>query len=368
MRLDGKSNKRRAKSLTISKLSSVAAPAHEGAIAAIIKSKGVVDITKQMFVDVLEEMEVADAVRSELHDMWRMGEALHDSISSIVRDTDIVDKKSKIKESINQYIGAMNTKLDNSQTIKEKDKKKAKPKQSENSDETKMEQEADEMAKKEENVDVTAELAKMKKELETATKMVEMSDVVKSYYKGLPEDDKTEFIKMTVSEMEVEIEKAKDTGDETMTANGVTISKSAVGAEAFAFLKAQAEENAKDKAELVKERENRLLKEAAEKAETDFANLPGDSTEKGKAMMFINAMPETERETIKAMLKAGDTAVSDLFEEKGTVLGDSTIKTAGDKVSKMVDDYQTQHGVTKTEAWKAVMNRPEVINACKGVH
>jgi len=177
----------------------------------------------------------------------------------------------------------------------------------------------------------------------------------------------------------VEAEEAKKAAlakknDETLTINGREFKKSAVGEEAFAILKAQAEETevlrtqvTKTTEDLAKERDARRMGELTKRATDELGHLPGTPEEKAGVLKALDEMPEECRTTIEAMFKAGEGAMVHAFNTLGTQQGDVR-KAAGD-FKKRVAEVKSRDNCTESEAMaKARKEYPEEFKASQGAN
>jgi len=238
-----------------------------------------------------------------------------------------------------------------SRDYKDKDKEKTKKKEGET-----------EMKKEEVNALIEKSVGDLQAKLKVAETIAKMDDKTKSYYNGLGEKDQDEFLKMTNEEQKELAEPQPVVEDETLSANGITINKSSVGAEVFNFMKAQQEEVAQAKEIARLEKEKRELQDFTKQAELMFPNLPGESVKKGLVMKQLAAMPDQVRDVLTTMLKTGNEAIekSQAFEE----IGSDGVPLGGDdtpisKLNKMAVDRAAAKNITFADAYDEIIETPE---------
>jgi hypothetical protein len=146
-----------------------------------------------------------------------------------------------------------------------------------------------------------------------------------------------------------EIAKGKD---ETILVGGVELKKSAVGEGTFAALKAQASEiaKAKDEAETVA---------LTKRAETEFANLPGEPLAKARVLKAVAGLPEAERTTLEALLKAGNAALKSATTEVGKGGGAGGDADAEAKLETLAKSHAAENKVSIVKARAEVLETPE---------
>lgn len=310
MRFDGKTNPQIATSLKIGELSGVTVPAHEGAEVTILKFGTDVDtLIKSMFAEELADEKLEEAVRRWLDPLWQYNYALREAAEKIMQDPNITDKQAALRTSVSDYLKEVVQLFNNP------------PEASPMADNT---------------------------ELELFKALAQMTDAQKAHYQSLPEAEQADFLKLDGASRDL-IVKSAAVADETHTMlDGTVIAKSAAGA-LFATLKSQ-------DTQLRKMQEEQLMQKAIAQTTADFGNLPGEPLAKAKAVMGLNALDATTRTWITDTLKAADT----LYKERrqpAAAQGDAGEgASAASKLSKMVDDYQETHKVSKIAAMQAVVN------------
>lgn len=143
---------------------------------------------------------------------------------------------------------------------------------------------------------------------------------------------------------------AKRADDEILKVGETEIRKSAVGAEMFAFAKAQNEA-------LAKAREEAELTALAKRASTEFGALPGTDIMKARILKAASGMPEEVAKALEAVLTAGNAAMKFGFEKRG-VTGAVNAGSFSDKVAEI----QKRDGITKSRAFEvAALEHPELV-------
>lgn len=121
--------------------------------------------------------------------------------------------------------------------------------------------------------------------------------------------------------------------------------------------KAQADANEIIKAqgeEIAKMREERELDALTKVAERDYAHLPGKAVEKAKTLRALAKLGDEERKTIEAMLKGGEAAIRQGFNEIGK-RGSLTGNSAEQELDALAKAYATEKSVPFTVAYGKVL-------------
>lgn len=222
-----------------------------------------------------------------------------------------------------------------------------------------------EMKKEEVDVIVKEAVSTLEKRLAIAEAIAKMDDQTRAYYEGLSEKDQAAFLTEPVEKQKEAVEKSKTPSqpvdDEILTAGGVEIKKSKVGADVFNFMKAQQEEVKKAQEIARIEKEKRELQDFAKQAELMFPNLPGDTVKKGLVMKQLAGMPKEAMETLTAMLKSGNEALehAKVFKEIGIegVPVDDGSPTS--RLDKMAIEKARADDITEAQAYNAVLDTRE---------
>lgn len=321
MRFDNKTNPQRAKQLKIGELSGVTVPAHEGANVTMIKlAPDGEALLKSAYTEALSEIKVERTIRDQLDPMWEYQHALREAAEKIIQDPTVTDKPTAMREAVLGYIGSVMSLFNQQQP------------------------EATTMA------DNTTEL---QAERDLYKALSEMTDAQKAHYQQLQESDRADFLKLDAASRNLLVDCAKTADEQHTMLDGTVIAKSATGA-LFATLKSQ-------DLELRKMREDSLMQKAAAQVAAEIPDIPGEPMAKAKMLMGIQSLDTGAREMLNTTLKAAN----DLWKARKTPAGELTTedtdvaKAASGKLMKMVSDYQTAHGVSKSVAMQKVVNTTE---------
>lgn len=276
---------------------------------------------------------------------WRTGDALQDTVRSIVSDDELTadQKRAKIVEAAASYAEAV-TKLpllDGAEA--------GEPGEPVGPKESPMPDTAAQVA------DLTKTVEDLAKALEMAQAISKATDAEKAYMDGMSDEDKKAFMALKPEDRKAKMDMSKAL-DERVTIDGKEFAKSAVGADAFAVLKAQADKLAKaaDDAEAAK-----FAKVAAD----EYGHLPGEDVAKAQALRAVSKMAETDRRVIETMLKASDAKLAESMTETGHN-GDSSASGAYAKLAKAADEIAKRDGISKALAKaKAITENPELRKA-----
>lgn len=154
-------------------------------------------------------------------------------------------------------------------------------------------------------------------------------------------------------------------GDESVTIEGQTIKKSAVGPEMFAILKAQSEKIEKQGKELGSERDLRKMAELKKLADDKYPNIPGTVDERANMLKAIETMDEPLRKSFEATLNSAQKLAKMAFDTLGSDGGRDpvTAKAFEGKVAEI----KKRDSCTQQEAMqKARAEFPEEFKAYQG--
>lgn len=159
---------------------------------------------------------------------------------------------------------------------------------------------------------------------------------------------------------EAEVQKLKDAeiakNDEVITVGGKEIRKSKMDPEAFAVIKAQADDLAKRDDEIE-------LGKFQKRAEDEFGNLPGEPVAKAKALRAVSKLDEETRKTIETMLKSGNETVGKGMKEIGGNGGDPKdgLTKAETQIDAKAKEIAKRDSVTYEAAYtKALDENPDL--------
>jgi hypothetical protein len=341
MRTDGKDTKQKAQTLTIGKLSCVANPAHEGALAKLLKSKAITkgDIEKQTFMDALRGEQIEQITYEFMDQIWDLNYALKTSIGNTIKDEEIEDKKQAIQSNISDYVTAVTTVVNSATFIK-------------SGGEAEMGEKA-----------LQKQLDDLQAKLDRSESINKMDGPTKTHFDSLDTDNQDSFLAKSESERAgiiskaaedaKEAEKLAKANEETFTSNsGQVIMKSEHGESTFRILKDQDEQIKKGAEDVKIEKEKREIQEFSKRAEDLFPNLPGDPMKKGQILKSIEEMTDKDAAaTMMAMLKSGNETNSVLFKELG-VDGDGDVGSdAESKLNKMAEEIAKVKKITFAKAY-----------------
>lgn len=327
------------------------------AFVSIIKMEGgQEEVAKRMFEEVLSEMIEDEKPWKYCEELFQTNNALRQSVSSIVHDARIEDKKSAILQSLQQFVQVFTSMVIDTDVIKSLESIFAP------SGEIKQ----------------TQEVEVMEKGLKFYKAYSALTDEQKVVFDKMDEASQEALLK-TEGDAEVDVDALKKSldgkkvtkkrtvppvTDETFEMDGETISKSVVGEVAFKLLKAQTvkmeslEKQAADDRQLAKEeRDARILKELSEEAVKLWPNLPGTAIEKGETLRAIRALPENVQKAQLAMLAAGNSTSSVLFKEHGNG-GDGDSLDANAKLTKLAKEHAEKAGIDFHKAYTEILDTP----------
>ena len=347
MRTDGKDNKQKAQTLTIGKLSCVANPAHEGALAKLLKTKAITkdDVQKQTFMEALKVEQIEQITYEFMGQIWDLNYALKTSIGNTIKDEEIEDKKQVIQSNISDYVTAVTTVVNSATFIKSGGN-----------------EEMDEKVQK--------QLDDLQAKLERSESINKMDGPTKTHFDSLDIDGQDSFLAKSDTERAGIITKAADdaeeaeklakANEETFESDGQVIKKSVVGAETFAILKSQDAKIKKALADTAIEKEKREIQEFSKRAEEMFPNLPGDPLKKGQILKSIEEMRDKDAAaTMMAMLKSGNETNSVLFKELGVDGGGDDDSSAEAKLDTMAKEISKIKKISFEKAYVEALDTEE---------
>jgi hypothetical protein len=216
--------------------------------------------------------------------------------------------------------------------------------------------------------ELSEKLAAVEAEKAEAEALGKLSDEEKEYAKSLEADARKEFLALSDDKRRQRM-RDLNKNDEVITVEGRAIRKSVVGEDQFAVFKSlqdrfekQETDRAAERAELVKEREQRETAVLTKRVDDDFKHLPGEILEKVEAFRAIAKMEEGARKALERMLSAGEKAISAGFESLGHHR-EALTKTAED-FQKRVDEIREKEDCSHTKALQRARKRfPEEFEA-----
>lgn len=193
----------------------------------------------------------------------------------------------------------------------------------------------------------------LQKELDAATQQIaelnvlaKMSDDEKSYMKNMSEEDRKAFMELSDEERKKRMKAQKSDDESFEDTDGNTITKSAVGAEAFKIMKSQNDR-------LAKMEEQAAVAEAMDLVKSICPELPGEPEAKAGALRkALSSLSEDEFEVLTKALKAGDAAMKVRKQPAGhqQPVGSGDAKKAFDDG---IEKIMTDKGISKVKAMQS---------------
>lgn len=363
MRFDGKTNKQRAQTLVLNKLSNVVKPAQGPAIAQIIKSQDDEEVFKLLFDTVIEEMEIEDNLREILREYNRNEAAINRSLYTIVGEEDNPDKVEAMRRSITQFIEALQAMIQDDELFKGAELDKDLVIKATQEVLNKLTKE-DEMPKE--------ELEKLQKQMDEMTAKLFASDTInglseddRGLYKSFSKEDQEKFVKQETTEDErtAMLEDARrrrrmQKNDETLKIGDTTIAKSDVGEGVFAILKAQQVQLDASNTTIKKMEEDAKQKDLEKRAAEMWPNLPGTVQDKARTLKNIEEMPADQQSAQFAMMKTSNEAMDNVFKELGH--NSQEVSKGEDALKAMAKEIQTANPeFTYEQAYAKAMKTPK---------
>lgn len=208
-----------------------------------------------------------------------------------------------------------------------------------------------------------------KKAAEDALKIEkQMTADEKDYCQGMSADEKSAFMAKPPEERKKEMNKRAE-GDETVTVEGQTIKKSAVGEAQFAIIKAQAERIAKSEKAIADEIEKREVAEFTKRADEAYKHVPGSVEERANVLRHISKLENEElRKSLDAILESAEKLAKAGFAKLGAKGGkpeDQNLEKQAREFMSKVDNIRRDFPkMTRQEALsKARRDNPELFKA-----
>lgn len=188
---------------------------------------------------------------------------------------------------------------------------------------------------------------------QTLSKVLAFSDEEREVYKSLADADKQTFLEADTEARKEVITKAKTPPDvpEVISKQLTELTKRADAAEARA---ATAEKQANEA------REAARYQELCKSADSDYAALPGTTTEKAETLKALDKLTEEEREKVSKLLTAGNAAIATQLKPVGKDTG-SNGNDAWSQIEKKAKAYATENKVSLAKAHDLVLEaEPEL--------
>lgn len=307
------------KRLTLGEISEVDNPAQEQALATIMKAKhgdkavaiakayiGERDRNAKSFRECFEAAAKEKAYWEAQEELYPALSAFDNSIRTIAGDENLTpdQKQSRATESAMDFLTTLRELLPEVEDELMKAVEKASKAAGDQpvSTEVSMTDKTDQVAELESKLaDLEKSLEVEKSAREEAETVAKMSDAEKAYMGGLSDDEKEKFRKMKPEDRASAMKVAK-ASDESVTVEGETVYKSAVGDATFAlYRRLEAVEKS-----AAADREAATLVRLEKRAGDEFANLPGEPVKLAKALGAIEGLGAEVRETIEGVFKAAE--------------------------------------------------------------
>ena len=211
------------------------------------------------------------------------------------------------------------------------------------------------LTKKEEGIDLNEGIQKALQSVTTELSDVLSKSVEEAVAKALESKKEPEKKEPEGKEPEQK-ETKKSLEDETCTFNGVTISKSVIGAEAFDGIIAMQKELAKTQHEA-------LMKGLEVEVEKSYPNLPGEARDKAILLNSINQMPENISKMAKEYLSKANENLGEVLEKSiGTEKPAPDVtakKEAEQKLDALAKEIMEKENLSFGDAYTKALNSPE---------
>jgi hypothetical protein len=184
------------------------------------------------------------------------------------------------------------------------------------------------------------ELAAAKAEAAIQKSIAELSDAERAHYRGLDETGRGSFLKLSTIERAEKVRAASE-------ANPVVYT-SPISGEAFRKsddprLVAMAKRADEQSQALALEKAAREDEQFAKRADAELKNMPGDQKVKVELLKVVEGIKDQPtRDGAKALLKAGNDALSKAFETRGTTSGGDG-KSAHEKLEGIAKSLRVQN-------------------------
>lgn len=194
-------------------------------------------------------------------------------------------------------------------------------------------------------------------ELQLAKAYGALTDAQKAYAADLPEgDERNAFIQKSDAEREAIVEKATAEDPVVYTRlDGTELRKSA--GDLVIQLAKDADES---KRELLAEKAARSQDRLQKRADSELANLPGESVAKVALLRAVEGISdEAVRKQVDGLLKAANERGSAAFEQLGTAAKSADIGDAEAKLDELAHKRANENGEDFHKAYAEVLGTPE---------
>jgi hypothetical protein len=263
-------------------------------------------VKKEDEAETYNEIRTEQTIRAAI---WTGMDALRESVMSILRDDTVTDPAAMVAQSVNQFRDDIVGQIGKSEGDDEATVKKVHDLVDEIwavvQPTTGMEKTMPKTV-----AELEADLAKSNAERDEAIALSKMSDAEKAYCAGMDAEKKKSFMAMKPEERKrmmsaKKTEKSED--DETISLGGQMISKSGVGAEVFAALKSNADENARLAGIVAKGIEDREVEEITKRLNAAGPVPKAEETAKAIRKMSISD-PEGAKVLENSIIAAAEQA------------------------------------------------------------
>jgi hypothetical protein len=115
-----------------------------------------------------------------------------------------------------------------------------------------------------------------------------------------------------------------------------------------------------DRAELVKQTNERVAERLTKRATDELSHLPGKVEDKVELLKALDAVPAASKDAVNAILKAADSGLAKSFETRGTSESGATDGTAEAELDKMSKAHAAKTpGMSFAKAYSEVLKTPE---------
>lgn len=195
---------------------------------------------------------------------------------------------------------------------------------------------------------LTADVAKIRADLEAANALAKMSDDDKEYLASETDETKRKaFISATPEVRKDTIAKRK-AADETVEVAGVTVRKSAVGQATFDILKAQQKQIEEGAEAIRKANEAAQNASIAKRVQDEFSHLAGKSEDTIKVLKHLSSAPKDVQDAVTVIFTAAEALAKRGFERLG--VNDGEIKKGQKPFLEKVEQIMTRDRITKSLA------------------
>lgn len=204
---------------------------------------------------------------------------------------------------------------------------------------------------------LTAQVAELQKSLDEAQALAKMSDDEKMHMAKMGDKDKAAFMAMSPEERKKKMMMSKR-DDETIEVAGQTISKSVVGDQMFAIMKAQDAQLKANQEAIAKAQEAAEMATLTKRASEEFSHVPGTAEEVAALLKFAKGMPEGVQTTLGNLMKSYEQTIAKAFESQGHAhVASPVMKSATEQVETLAKAYAEKNSVDYSTAYSKVIEQ-----------